>query len=430
MSWTINENSKTSTTEYFNATATDMTAGSPDFEDTDFQNIAGYVSGTINFTISPAPNSVVFPLEWDPNSTVVISIIGRIDTQVFEVLPNLHITQGDPNSTFSIKWDIPLEDVALRLNNGDGVLFPPLIPTGQTITISNISMQTESQGGGVGHQAGTSVAPLAAPAPPVTTLQYNDSGYFASTSQPGPPPFMIIVAYDKMANQLQLPSNTAALPILAFSDGSGTYDNGIFRAAVDAVGFAAGGNKIVGVYGAAAGNFIKGLNVGIDSASPGGVNICGIRRLSATPANSWEDGWMGNSSQLVFTGSDFTDFNTRTFNPVPFAVASPIIQGGFGLIAGAAAPAQGDEFVAVKVIPKGFRILRDPRRPVIVATADQTAAVDVWGSSGPPPTQPTIQLLIQDINNTLAPPPNPTSLGAAVNMTDWTAAGLKYSICP
>ena len=90
--------------------------------------------------------------------------------------------------------------------------------------------------------------------------------------------------------------------MLAFSDGThpnGNYDTGIYRIANDAIGISCGNSSIVGVHGSNSGNFIKGVNVGQTS------NICGIRRLSATPANSWEDGWMGNSTNLVFTGSDF-----------------------------------------------------------------------------------------------------------------------------
>ncbi|MDC0230930.1 hypothetical protein OAK19_03105 [Aureispira] len=423
MSWTINENSKTSTTEYFNATHTNIGAGAGDLVDSAFINVAGYVSGTINFVLNPSPSSGT----WAAGSTLEISIIGGIGFGLtppqeitFEVLPILVITSGDLNSTFSIEWDTPLEQVSLRINNATST------PTGIDISIENICMQTESQGGGVGHTT-TSLGPLAFAAPPHTTLQYNDSGTFASTSQSGPP--VIIVAYDKTANtntgQLQLPNNTAALPILAFSDGSGTYDNGIFRADVNAVGFATGSNKIVGVYGTASGNFIKGLNVGIDSASPGGVNICGIRRLSNNSRNSWEDGWMGNSMQLVFTGSDFTNVNTAAPGapPVPqgFAVASARGPGGTGFVMETTASGLGNQIIAVKLLPKGFRVQITRDTPVKVSTADQTPAAGVWGS---PANSPIIRILTQDINL----PTNPLSPIGAAQMVIWSPDGMNTEL--
>ena len=136
---------------------------------------------------------------------------------------------------------------------------------------------------------------------------------------------------------------------------------------------------------------------------------------------------MGNSAQLVFTGSDFTDFSTRNQAPVLFAIASARLSAGaFGLVAGAEAHSTApDEFIAVKVIPKGFQISNEA---VTVATADQTAVDDVWGSSSPRP--PTIQLLIQDINNLLTPSPDPSSLGGPTNMTSWEADGTNEQYTP
>ena len=417
MSWTINENSKTSTTEYFNATHTNIAAGSGDLVDSAFKNVAGYVSGTINFVLNPPPSG------WLPNSTLEISIIGRIDTLSFSVTPSPipPITAGDLNSTFSIEWDIPLEEVSLRINNAAS--NPPAFD----ISIENICMQTESQGGGVGHTT-TSLGPLAAPALPFTTLQYNDSGTFASTSQPGAPP-VIIVAYDKAANastgQIKLPSNSVALPILAFSDGTGTYDNGIFRAAVGAVGFSAGGDKIVGVYGTGFPPFIKGLNVGVDSFFPATLNICGIRRLSNNSRNSWEEGWMGNSRQLVFTGSDFTNVNTAVVGapPVPqgFAVASARGPGGTGFVMETAASGLGNQIIAVKLLPKGFRVQITRDTPVKVSTADQTPVAGVWGS---PANSPIIRILTQDINL----PTNPLSSIGAAQMITWSPEGMNIEL--
>ena len=365
MSWTINENSKTSTTEYFNATHTNIPADHGLIVDSAFKNVAGYVSGTINYVLSPPPSG------WPPNSTLEISIIGRIETLSFSVTPSPipPITASDLNSTFSIEWDIPLEEVSLRINNATPT------PTGFDISIENICMQTESQGGGVGHQAGIILGPLAQPALPFTTLQYNDSGTFASTSQ-GPPPFIIIVSYDKAANastgQLKLSNGSVSAPMLAFSDGShpnGTYDTGIYRVNNDAVGFSCGNSAIVGVYGTALVPFIKGLNVGQTA------NICGIQRLSRIAANSWEDGWMGNSAQLVFTGSDFTNYNTAAGRPELFAVASARSAGGTGFVMDQAAGVNNNEITAVKLLPKGFQVSNEA---VTVATADQSPTIMVW----------------------------------------------------
>jgi len=412
MSWTINENSKTSTTEYFNATHTDISApAAPPTDahaDTAFKNVAGYVSGTINFVVSPAPDSGG-GTAWAAGSTLEISIIGRIGSGftpsqaiTFGVLPILEITKGDLNSTFSIEWDIPLEEVSLHINNAT------LFSTGREITIENISMQTESQGGGVGHMT-TSLGPLAFAGDPNTSLQYNDSGTFGGASG---------ALYDKNAGQIKLANGSAGVPILAFSDGThpgGNYDTGIFRANVDAVGFSARGNKIVGVYGTGLPPFIKGLNVGLT------INICGIQRLSATVGNSWEDGWMGNPTQLVFTGSDFTNYNTAVDVPQEFAVASAQSTGGTGFVMGQAAGADGNQIIAVKLLPKGFRV--QSGATVSVATADQTPAPPpggetVWNNTA------TIHLVTQDINI----PTNPSSSFGTATMATWSAAGMNTDL--
>ena len=82
MSWTINENSKTSTTEYFNANYSDSVPSpgvAPSTVTTAFtsQNaISGYSSGTISFTVS-APQSAWIALN------MIFIVMGKIDTNIF-----------------------------------------------------------------------------------------------------------------------------------------------------------------------------------------------------------------------------------------------------------------------------------------------------------------------------------------------------------
>ncbi|MDC0230931.1 hypothetical protein OAK19_03110 [Aureispira] len=399
MSWTINENSKTSTTEYFNANYSDsVPVGATNTVTTAFtsQNaISGYSSGTISFTIDQPPSA------WGGGENMIFIVMGKIDTNIFIASSQQKTVGNTPpaTTTFYVEWDIPLEDVALRIVNNSGVLQ----------NIENIRIQTESSGGGasgVHSSSGSEVGPGGL----TPEIQFNDGGIFGGAKG---------ALYDSTTEQIKLANGSVSEPMLAFSDGThpnGNYDTGIYRIANDAIGISCGNSSIVGIHGTAPGNFIKGLNIGQTN------NICGIRRLSNNSRNSWEDGHMGNSLQLVFTGSDFTNFNTRIGATTPFAIST----GGraFGIVSSIAAPPQGDEFIAVKMIPKGFKII--PRR-IVVTTSNGSGTV--WGSSGLNP--PTIQLLIQDIDNTLAPPPNPIPLTlTSVPMTSWNAAGLNSQYTP
>jgi len=89
----------------------------------------------------------------------------------------------------------------------------------------------------------------------------------------------------------------------------------------------------------------------------------GLRRLSSTFTNSWEDGHLGNSSNIFFTPSDFTNINNSgtSRTPVPDGNAStwgiaPATQGSYGGVMGTVAPAAGSSIIAIKIIPKGFKI--------------------------------------------------------------------------
>ena len=416
MSWTINENSKTSTTEYFNAnysTTLVIAALSAAAVTTASIDVSGYSSGTISFVLSGNAGGgagTAPPSGWDAGTTVEVNVLGGIDSNSF-ITSTLKIKAGDPHTTFYIEWDIPLQTSILQIRKNSATVAGD----GVEITLDSIRMQTESSGGGasgVHSSSGSEVGPGGV----TPEIQFNDGGIFGGANG---------ALYDDSTEQIKLANGSIREPMLAFSDGlhpNGTYDTGIYRAAINAIGISCGNSAIVEIHQTPSGSFIKGLNVGQTT------NICGIRRLSNPATNSWEDGHMGNSAQLVFTGSDFTDFNTRAINPVPFAVSKARIQGGYGLVAGAvAAGGPGDEFIAVKVIPKGFQI--------------SNAEVTVAAAAGPPPLPPptvsvwnntaTIQLLIQDINNTTGgASPNPTSLGAAVVMTDWNADGLNTQYTP
>ena len=401
MSWTINENSKTSTTEYFNANYSESVAvGATNTVTTAFtsQNaISGYSSGTISFTIDQPPSAWTAPVGAVPD--MIFRVMGKIDTNIFiasfqqKTPANTSLT----TTTFYVEWDIPLQDVALGIVNNSGL----------DQVIDNIRIQTESSGGGasgVHSSSGSEVGPGGL----TPEIQFNDGGIFGGAKG---------VLYDSTpgSEQIQLANGSVSEPMLAFSDGThpnGNYDTGIYRIANDAIGISCANSLIAGIYGSNSGNFIKGLNVGQPN------DICGIRRLSNNPRNSWEDGHMGNSQQLVFTGSDFTNFNTRTGATTPFAISTS--GRAFGIVSSAVAPPQGDELIAVKMIPKGFMII-----PERIAVTAANGSGTVWGNTA------TIQLLIQDIDNTLAPPPPPIPLTlTSVPMTIWNANGLNTQYTP
>ena len=260
MSWTINENSKTSTTEYFNANYSEsVTVAFTNTVTTAFtsQNaISGYSSGTISFTISRAP------VDWSaPTPNMIFRVMGKIDPNIFiaSFLLKTPANTSPSTTTFYVEWDIPLQDVALGIVNNCGVLQ----------VIDNIRIQTESSGGGasgVHSSSGSEVGPGGL----TPQIQFNDGGIFGGASG---------ALYDSTTMQIKLSNGTAAAPMLAFSDGIhplGNYDTGIYGEASPDIAFNGGGNKTGGIYGTPDGNFIKGLNIGTTS------NLCGIRRLSET----------------------------------------------------------------------------------------------------------------------------------------------------
>ena len=85
MSWTINENSKTSTTEYFNAnysTTLVIAALSAAAVTTASIDVSGYSSGTISFVLSGNAGTAP-PSGWDGGTTVEVNVLGGIDSNSF-----------------------------------------------------------------------------------------------------------------------------------------------------------------------------------------------------------------------------------------------------------------------------------------------------------------------------------------------------------
>ena len=87
---------------------------------------------------------------------------------------------------------------------------------------------------------------------------------------------------------------------------------------------------------------------------------------------------------------------------------------------GAPAAVRDNEIIAVKLLPKGFRVAASE---VLVYSSAPT--VNVWGSSAGA-TAPSIQLFTQDILTPTAPT---TSLGALQLMATW-ASGINSDYTP
>ena len=154
MSWTINEKSQISETQYFNGSYSgNLSADTGDPEViSSYINVSGYTAGTISFRITTGTQ----PPNW--TDSLEMNIKGNIDILDFPV-STLNIPIGDTNSTFYIEWSIPLQKIALGLNNN----------TGFQITIDDIRIMTETNGGGV---AGTTTSG-ASTGPGMPHLKYN-----------------------------------------------------------------------------------------------------------------------------------------------------------------------------------------------------------------------------------------------------------------
>ena len=357
--WTIQNTSVVGETQGMNANYIDINVANNATGGTDFIEISGYTAGSISFTLDSSPST------WLAGGSLDVSIQGAIggtfaapDRVFFAQTLALTQASGSTLTTFVVEWNVPLQFVKLFINN-DG--------TGPR-NITNIRLICESQGGGIGYtsSSGATIGPGGV-APEV---QYNNGGVFGGASG---------VLYDATANtntgQVQLADGSVGEPMLAFSDGAGNYDTGIYRVQADTLGIATGGTQQVTVTSSSSAvpaTMIRGLNVG--TTATGG--IVGIRRLSSTAVNSWEDGNCGNSSQLVFVPSDFMIANPTTGRGIPAQTQPSINLVGNGIdwlqasggrygepVIGTATP--DDCLVATKLIPKGFLIKKDGFRMTI-----------------------------------------------------------------
>ena len=299
--WTIQNTSVVGETQWMNANYIDIPVANNATGGTDFIEIAGYTAGSISFTLDQSPSG------WAGGS-LDISIQGGIggtfatpDSVFFAQTLALTQASGSPLTTFVVEWNVPLQFVKLFINNDN---------TGDR-NITNIRLICESQGGGIGYtsSSGATIGPGGV-APEV---QYNNGGVFGGASG---------VLYDATANtntgQVKLANGSASEPMLAFSDVShpaGNYDTGIYRAAVNALGFSGNSLEQATIYplgGAIPPGFNAGLNIGTTT------NVTGIQRLSLTASNSWEDGNCGNSEFIVFTASDFMSFSNTSYKRCNF----------------------------------------------------------------------------------------------------------------
>ena len=162
---------------------------------------------------------------------------------------------------------------------------------------------------------------------------------------------------------------SAGNPSYNFGVTGADTNTGMYRPTADAIGFSAGGVEKASIYAANSGNFIEGLNVGLTT------NIAGIRRLSSTAVNSWEDGHMGNSELLVFTPGDFqvegpTGAGTYSID-CGDETRGPTRNLPFLGITSASQP-----LVATKLIPKGFIISAEDRALIRTGTAGSAVNIN------------------------------------------------------
>jgi hypothetical protein len=182
------------------------------------------------------------------------------------------------------------------------------------------------------------------PADPARSIQFNSD---PAGTMSGNASLLI----NDATNQMHLNAGTAAVPTVAFSDAvhpAGNYDTGIFRSAVNEIGISCAGTQRVAIASSAAGDNIPGINVGL---SGGAFNsTVGLRRLSTVPANSWEDGHIGNSTAIYFTATDFMSSVPNRPMGVPLSgrPAPNVPMATTGTTA---------EHRATKIIPKGFLIV-------------------------------------------------------------------------
>ena len=157
---------------------------------------------------------------------------------------------------------------------------------------------------------------------------------------------------DPATNQIIIRSNNnPALPTLGFIANQNT---GMYQSATNTVNFSTNG--------------IERLEISTAEVVIGNTsNVIGIKRISALAGNpNWEDGYIGNSTELIFGPSDFSPDNLNVTACSQFSTSLPPLGGWVGLVTDAA----GGIFLT-KVIPKGFEI--NTSSTVTVYTPDQSA---------------------------------------------------------
>ena len=382
MSWTNVEKSKTGDVQYdLESYSTDLTTSGAATSTTSDFNIIGYTEGTVSYTVSAFDTSITAKLE------------GSNDGSNYFDLNSGNSHTSAPTTAEVLSWCIPCKYVRLSITGGAG-----------TNTLTNIFLNATAGGGGVIDASSGS----AQAAGSNKEIQFNDGGFFGGASG---------ALYDKTVNtdtgQIQIAAGTQSAPMISFSDGThpaGNYDVGFYKSAADRIGvacgsggdgmdigvddtsfatgsagtpslnfgvstagsdsntgmfqngediiaFAAGGTELINicVSASAQSTFIAGLNVGIAG------NVVGLRRLSGVEDCDWEDGNCGNSDFLIFTASEFTNYDLTNNTPESWAVlrvatASRSFTGTPCGVMESAAPLGGCEITAMKLLPKGFRV--------------------------------------------------------------------------
>ena len=322
MSWDIKEKSTIGDIQYINASYTTSITTNDTSTNINSFNIIGYTKGSVAYNVEGIGSNT---------TNVIIKLQGSNDgTNYFDFnSSSTHTTTGIGN----VSWNIPSK--LMRINAS--ITKSSGARAGNT-TIGGLDTVGTAGGGGGGTGDVTSSSIITTnPGGTNKQIQFNDNGVFGGAFG---------ALYDKTVNsdagQLQLTAGTASFPVISFSDGThpaGIYDTGIyeiganqigftltgslecaistsvlsinagnasvppinfgldsdsntgmFQIASDTIGFSVGGIEKVSIYPSDSGNFIEGLNIGLTS------NIAGIRRLSASGTNSWEDGHLGNAS--------------------------------------------------------------------------------------------------------------------------------------
>ena len=228
------------------------------------------------------------------------------------------------------------------------------------------------------------------------------------------------------SSHVHLRAGSLDTPSIHFGLAFGDADTGFYRIGNNSIGVAGDGELIASFWDTVTSvGYSKGLNVGAYTSGTAPINICGIKRLSATHTNSWEDGNCGNSAALNFTPSDFTvsDVAGGPGAGRGFGVASArFFPSQFNFTTGMAAGIQGAEVVAVKLLPKGFTT---NSLPVTVTNALLGGGNPPWaGAFG---NFASIQIFYQEQVSGVAPP---ISLGGPTNMTAWNVNSQNFQYTP